>query len=59
VANLDNDDVLQLTLPFEERHRIELDAALDEIRDRFGAKAIVRAVLLGRDARPSPPLLPD
>jgi DNA polymerase IV len=59
VANLDNDDVLQLTLPFEEHHRIELDSALDEIRDRFGSKAIVRAVLLGRDQRQTPPLLPD
>jgi DNA polymerase-4 len=59
VANLDNDDVLQLTLPFDERHIDELDAALDEIRDRFGSKAIMRAVLLGREPRPGPPLLPD
>jgi DNA polymerase-4 len=59
VANLDNDDVLQLTLPFEEHHLNDLDAALDEIRERFGSRAITRAVLLGRDLRPSPPLLPD
>jgi DNA polymerase IV len=59
VANLDNDDILQLTLPFEEHHWLELDAALDEIRERFGSGAITRGVLLGRDLRPSPPLLPD
>ena len=28
-----------------------LDAALDEVRDRFGPDAITRAVLLGRDRR--------
>jgi DNA polymerase IV len=59
VANLDNDGVLQLTLPFDARDRVALDAALDRIRDRFGSSSITRAVLLGRRERFSPPLLPD
>ena len=36
-----------------------LDAALDEVRDRFGTAAITRAVLLGRDPGWTMPLLPD
>ena len=38
---------------------IEARVALDEVRDRFGPKAVMRAVLLGRDEGFSPPLLPD
>jgi DNA polymerase IV len=59
VANLDDDGVLQLTLPFDARDRVALDAALDRIRDRFGSSSITRAVLLGWRERFSPPLLPD
>jgi DNA polymerase IV len=59
VANLDNADALQLLLPFDLRHQEALDAALDEVRDRFGSAAITRAVLLGRDRGFSMPLLPD
>ena len=44
-------------LPFE-RDTDALDAALDEVRLRFGSAAVTRAVLLGRD-RASVPLLPD
>jgi DNA polymerase-4 len=36
-----------------------LDAALDDVRDRFGTRALTRAVLLGRDPGLSVPLLPD
>ncbi|MDG4767294.1 DNA polymerase IV [Solwaraspora sp. WMMD406] len=36
-----------------------LDAALDAVRDRFGSRAVNRAVLLGRDLGPAVPLLPD
>ena len=36
-----------------------LDAALDEVRDRFGSTAVTRAVLLGRDPGFTVPLLPD
>jgi DNA polymerase-4 len=59
VANLDNDDAVQLVLPFERHSCAALDAALDDIRDRFGLDAVTRAVLLGRDRGLSLPLLPD
>jgi DNA polymerase-4 len=59
VANLDDDSAVQLTLPFDRRRRGALDAALDEVRDRFGSTAITRAVLLGSDQGLSVPLLPD
>jgi DNA polymerase IV len=58
VANLQDDRVIQLALPFD-RHSSALDAALDEVRDRFGSTAVTRAVLLGRDQGLSVPLLPD
>src|SRR5829696_1019693 len=58
VANLDDSGVSQLTLPFE-RHNGALDAALDQVRERFGADAVTRAVLLGRDQGLTVPLLPD
>jgi DNA polymerase IV len=58
VANLDDSGVIQLTLPFE-RHNGDLDAALDQVRERFGTDAVTRAVLLGRDQGLTVPLLPD
>jgi DNA polymerase IV len=58
VANLDDSGVIQLTLPFE-RHNGDLDAALDQVRERFGSDAVTRAVLLGRDPGLTVPLLPD
>jgi DNA polymerase IV len=57
VANLDDHAVDQLTLPLDRKDA--LDAALDEVRERFGSAAVTRAVLLGRRERPSVPLLPD
>ena len=36
-----------------------VDAALDEVRDRYGSRAITRGVLVGRDPGISMPLLPD
>jgi DNA polymerase IV len=59
VSNLDDELPLQLELPFQRAGWYALDAALDEVRDRFGANAIVRAVLLGRDQGLTMPLLPD
>jgi DNA polymerase IV len=59
VANLENDYGVQLALPFDGRNDAALDAAMDEIRDRYGLTAITRAVLLGRDPGLSVPLLPD
>jgi DNA polymerase-4 len=48
-----------LTLPFDEAEPGALDAAVDQVRDRFGTVALTRAVLLGRDPGLSVPLLPD
>ena len=59
LTNLDNDDAIQLTLPFDRRWVPSLDAALDDLSDRFGSSAVTRAVLLGRDVGRSVPLLPD
>jgi len=58
VANLDDGRSLQLVLPLG-GHSDALDAALDEVRRRFGSAAIVRAVLLGRGQGLTMPLLPD
>jgi DNA polymerase-4 len=57
VGNLDDDGAIQLTLPLD-GDRSALDA-LDDVRDRFGSTAVTRAVLLGRDAGLSVPMLPD
>jgi DNA polymerase IV len=59
VGNLEDDRAVQLTLPFDRHSGGALDAVLDEVRARFGAAAITRAVLLGRDQGLSVPLLPD
>jgi DNA polymerase-4 len=59
VGNLQNDGAIQLALPFDRRHAAALDAALDQVRQRFGSAAITRAVLLGRDHGMSMPMLPD
>jgi DNA polymerase-4 len=58
VGNLGNDDTLQLALPFG-RPSTGLDAVVDAVRERFGTKAVSRAVLLGNDGPPEMPLLPD
>jgi DNA polymerase-4 len=59
VANLDDGRAVQLVLPLDGPDRDSLDAALDEVRARFGSSAIVRAVLLGRRTGFAMPLLPD
>ena len=59
VANLDDGATLQLELPLDGHDGVALDAALDEIRERFGPNAVLRAVLLGRDHGLTVPLLPD
>jgi DNA polymerase-4 len=59
VANLDNESGAQLVLPFDGRSVEDLDRALDEVRQRYGAAAVTRAVLLGRDSGLTVPLLPD
>jgi DNA polymerase-4 len=59
VTNLDNDDAIQLVLPFDGHSDGALDAALDDVRERFGSSAVGRAVLLGRDQGLTMPMLPD
>ncbi len=58
LTNLDDADRVQLTLTDDWRPDA-LDAALDEARDRFGSRAITRAVLVGRDPGVVMPVLPD
>ncbi len=59
LGNLGDGHAIQLALPFERVRRSALDAALDDIRDRYGSDALTRAVLLGRDQAVAAPLLPD
>ena len=51
----------QLELPLfpDVVHENGLDAALDRVRDRFGSKAVTRAVLVGRHTGLEMPTLPD
>ena len=59
VANLHDGRAVQLTLPFDRRGSEALDAALDEVWQRFGSRALTRAVLLDRGRGVEMPLLPD
>jgi DNA polymerase-4 len=59
VGNLEDDRYVQLTLPLDRHSNAALDAALDEVRARFGSAAVSRAVLLGRDQGLVVPMLPD
>jgi DNA polymerase-4 len=58
-TNLTDDRAIQLALPFDRDRSGAVDHALDAVRERFGSRAIGRAVLLGRDAGLTVPLLPD
>ena len=59
LTNLEDEDRVQLALPFDCHDDAALDAALDEVRDRFGSAAVTRAVLLDRNPGVVMPLLPD
>ena len=59
VANLQDDRPVQLPLPFDPYWDGALDAALDEARNRFGSRSVLRAVLLGRSDPINYPLLPE
>lgn len=58
LTNLRDDDGAQLELQVDGRPH-GLDEAVDEVRDRYGARAIRRGVLLHRDIGPAMPTLPD
>lgn len=58
VTNLERSDPeAQLELPLDRGWSAALDAALDEVRERFGPDSVTRAVLLGRSSRLSAWLL--
>jgi DNA polymerase IV len=59
VSNLADGRAVQLTLPLAAHSSEALDAAVDEVRQRFGSRALTRAVLLGRGHGRTVPLLPD
>ncbi len=60
VSNLDHGGGgSQLALPLPPRGGSDLDRALDEVRDRYGAGALTRAALLGRDQRYEAWLMPS
>jgi DNA polymerase-4 len=59
VSSLESDRAVQLPLPFDRYCGGALDAAVDEVRRRFGTHALTRAVLLGREQGIEVPLLPD
>jgi DNA polymerase-4 len=57
VASLEDADRIQLALQLDPSEA--LDAAVDQVRDRFGAGSLTRGVLLGRPEGIAMPLLPD
>jgi DNA polymerase IV len=57
LTNLVDDRGAQLTLAWDRDRR--LDQVLDRVRERFGSESVTRGVLVGRDAGPTVPLLPD
>jgi DNA polymerase-4 len=59
VTNLADDVPVQLALPLRGRRSRSLDAAVDDLQERFGTSAVTRAVQLGRDQGWSVPMLPD
>ncbi len=61
VGNLHSvaDGAEQLLLPFGRKDPTGLDAAIDELRERFGHRALTRASLLGRRPGFEVPKLPD
>lgn len=59
LAQLEDDNAVQLLLPFGGRHHPGLDPALDGVRQRFGNDALTRAALVGRPEGIAMPLLPD
>ena len=58
-TQLHDDGAIQLALPFDRSTGPAIDATLDDVRDKYGSKAITRGVLLGRREGIRVPLLPD
>ena len=58
LTNLEDAGRVQLTLT-EDWRPYALDAALDQVRERFGSSSVTRGVLVGRDPGLAMPLLPD
>jgi DNA polymerase-4 len=59
VSNLEDGGAFQLALAIDRHSSDALDAAIDEVCQRFGSSAVTRAVLLGRRKGLTMPLLPD
>ncbi|HVW90651.1 MAG TPA: DNA polymerase IV [Gaiellaceae bacterium] len=43
LSNLEDADRVQLAIPFDDSRLDELDRALDEVRERYGSRAVMRA----------------
>ena len=54
-----DDNPTQLVLPLDVESGVELDDAIDAVREKFGSSSLRRAVQVGRDERPEMPVLPD
>lgn len=59
LASLTDEGPVQLALPLDSSAPDTLDAAIDDVRDRFGSAAIARAVTLGHADGIVAPQLPD
>ncbi|WP_167096610.1 DNA polymerase IV [Mycobacterium sp. DL592] len=61
VSNIDRDGAQQLELPLDgpQPDLLDLDAAVDRVRRRYGNSAVTRGVLVGRDPGLEMPQLPD
>ncbi|MEA2211466.1 MAG: polymerase, partial [Solirubrobacteraceae bacterium] len=57
LTNLCDRDAIQLAFPLDRLD--ELDRTVDALRERFGSGVLARGTLVGRDAAPWVPLLPD
>jgi DNA polymerase-4 len=62
VSDIDRSGAQQLMLPFSQPQTLAfdgVDAAIDQVRHRFGKSALTRAVLVGHDPGLEMPRLPD
>ena len=59
LENLQADDAVQLGLDLDGGDTSALDAAIDDVKERFGADAITRASLVDGGSGVSVPVLPD